>query len=229
MFCQACHRPLPFKVGGQWYFESVRFVNARQQVHTANAVALCPLCAALYKYTRETRNDALIETVASIEVEEGQGGVEIPLVLNDKRIKIPSPAITRSIFKQRSVWPATRARDGERSSQRCAPMHTPAEKGNDLRRRNRMPRHRRVSWPVTAPRRRPNTKPWHRLHANAWLFRRNTGFDSVHVGIFNVSQGDLLHGLERNVRFSSFVNPRAAEVRSHLGCKRRRRGSPATR
>lgn len=88
MFCQACHKPLPFKVGGQWYFESIRFVNARKQVHTANAVALCPLCAALYKYARETRNDALLETVASIEVEEGQGGVEIPLVLNGKRIRI---------------------------------------------------------------------------------------------------------------------------------------------
>jgi hypothetical protein len=88
MFCQACHKPLPFKVGGRWYFESIRFANARKQVHTANAVALCPLCAALYKYARETRNDALLETLASIEVEEGQGGVEIPLVLNGKRVKI---------------------------------------------------------------------------------------------------------------------------------------------
>lgn len=88
MFCQACHKPLPFKVGGRWYFESVRFVNARKQVHTANAVALCPLCGALYKYARETRNDALLETLASIEVEEGQGGVEIPMALNGKRVKI---------------------------------------------------------------------------------------------------------------------------------------------
>lgn len=45
MFCQGCHKPLPFKLGGQWYFESIRFINARKQVHTANAVALCPLCA----------------------------------------------------------------------------------------------------------------------------------------------------------------------------------------
>lgn len=88
MFCQACCKPLPFRVGGQWYFESLRFVNARKQVHTANAVALCPLCAALYKYTRETRNEALLETLANIEVEEGQGGVEIPLAMNGKRVKI---------------------------------------------------------------------------------------------------------------------------------------------
>jgi hypothetical protein len=88
MFCQACHKPLPFKVGGQWYFESVRFVSARKQVHTANAVALCPLCAALYKYARETRNGPLLETLSNIEVKEGQGGVEIPMVLNGKPVKI---------------------------------------------------------------------------------------------------------------------------------------------
>ena len=55
MICQTCHRPLPFKVGGQWYFESVRFVNARKHVHTSNALALCPLCAALYKYRNVKR------------------------------------------------------------------------------------------------------------------------------------------------------------------------------
>lgn len=88
MFCQACHQPLPFKVGSQWYFESVRFVNGRKQVHTANAVALCPLCAALYKYARETTNDALLEALTSIEVKEGQGGIEIPVVLHGKLVKI---------------------------------------------------------------------------------------------------------------------------------------------
>ncbi|MBT8162556.1 MULTISPECIES: sacsin N-terminal ATP-binding-like domain-containing protein [Arthrobacter] len=88
MFCQACHKPLPFKVDGQWYFESVRFVDARKQMHTANAVALCPLCAALYKYTRETRNDAILETLANLEVAEGQGNVEIPLILNGNQVKV---------------------------------------------------------------------------------------------------------------------------------------------
>lgn len=84
MFCQSCRKPLPFRVEGNWYFESVRFVSARQQVHTANALALCPLCAALYKYARETRNDELLEALANTDVIEGQGCFEIPLVLDGK-------------------------------------------------------------------------------------------------------------------------------------------------
>lgn len=88
MFCQTCHKPLPFRISGQWYFESIRFVNARKQVHTANAVALCPLCAALYKYARETRNEVLLDALANTQIEEGQGGVEIPLILNGKHVKI---------------------------------------------------------------------------------------------------------------------------------------------
>ena len=62
-------RPLPFKVNGQWYFESVRFVTARKHVHTSNALALCPLCAALYKYARGTTNDAVLESLANVEIE----------------------------------------------------------------------------------------------------------------------------------------------------------------
>ncbi|MDK1361354.1 hypothetical protein QNO00_13905 [Arthrobacter sp. zg-Y1219] len=88
MFCQACQKPLPFKVGGRWYFESVRFVNGRKQAHTANAMALCPLCAALYKHTRETTTEALLAVLSNIKVKGGQGLVEIPLILNGKRINI---------------------------------------------------------------------------------------------------------------------------------------------
>lgn len=88
MFCQACQKPLPFKLAGKWYFESVRFINARQQIHTANAIALCPLCAALYKYVRETNNETLLENLQSIEIGEGQGSIEIPLVLDGKLVHI---------------------------------------------------------------------------------------------------------------------------------------------
>ena len=89
MYCQACREPLPFKIkDGSWYFEAVRLVNARKQVHTANAVALCPLCAALYKYARGTKNEAILDELGNTTIEAGQGTVEIPVVLNGKRIKV---------------------------------------------------------------------------------------------------------------------------------------------
>lgn len=89
MHCQACRKPLPFKIkDGSWYFEAVRLVNARNQVHTANAIALCPLCAALYKYARGTKNEAILDELDSTTIDAGQGTVEIPVVLDGKRIKL---------------------------------------------------------------------------------------------------------------------------------------------
>lgn len=89
MHCQACRKPLPFKIkDGSWYFEAVRLVNARKQVHTANALALCPLCAALYKYARTTKNEAILDHLAGTIIDAGVGLVEIPVVLDGKRVKL---------------------------------------------------------------------------------------------------------------------------------------------
>lgn len=89
MHCQACRKPLPFKTrDGHWYFEAVRFVTARKQVHTANAVALCPLCAALYKYARGTKNELLLAQLDDATITAGQGLVEIPILLDGKRVTI---------------------------------------------------------------------------------------------------------------------------------------------
>lgn len=86
MFCQACHKGMPFKRSdGQWYFEAIPFVSGRKKAHRANALALCPLCAAFYMHKRAPKDGALLEALDSLEVVAGQGAVELAVLFDGRR------------------------------------------------------------------------------------------------------------------------------------------------
>lgn len=46
-----------------------------------------------------------------------------------------------------------------------------------------------------------------RLHAKAWLFHRESGFDTAYIGSSNLSRSALIDGLEWNVRLARPENP----------------------
>ena len=50
-----------------------------------------------------------------------------------------------------------------------------------------------------------------RLHAKAWMFRRDTSFDTAYVGSSNLSRAALLDGVEWNVRLSRVGTPALLE------------------
>ena len=90
MVCQRCKGEMPFKKpDGEYYFEAVEALSKEyfSKEHEAQFLALCPLCAAMYKvFVKDNGNDSTMkELVAEIVNAEE---LEVPLILGDLETSI---------------------------------------------------------------------------------------------------------------------------------------------
>jgi hypothetical protein len=60
MICQACKKPLPFKLDdGTSFFERVQFLGELRKRHYQNYLALCPNHAAMFQHTNGSRDQLM--------------------------------------------------------------------------------------------------------------------------------------------------------------------------
>ena len=90
LICQMCDNTMPFKVESRDYFEAVEFIK-RHKEYEANYLALCPNCAAEYKYACSETDAGLVDKVNDLD----EGGDE-----EDMRIVIHSPINRQIRFTQ---------------------------------------------------------------------------------------------------------------------------------
>lgn len=87
MVCQICKNKMPFKKrDGNYYFESVEiFTNdILPKEHESQFLALCPVCAAMYKEFIKSSEDEMITIKNKIEqIEENKDQLEIEIVLGE--------------------------------------------------------------------------------------------------------------------------------------------------
>lgn len=87
--CQCCHQEMPFKLkNGEYYFEVVQCIADKEMRHFENRLALCPNCAAMYQYARETNDTEIRRSIVDHEAPDTAASVEIPVRLAGKQYQL---------------------------------------------------------------------------------------------------------------------------------------------
>lgn len=85
LVCQCCHEEMPFKLrSGEHYFEAVQCIEDKEMRYFQNRLALCPNCAAMYQYARETDDAEIRRLIIELDAEDQSPAVEIPVQLADR-------------------------------------------------------------------------------------------------------------------------------------------------
>lgn len=91
MVCQICKKEMPFKkLDGEYYFEAVEAFSRDifPKEHDAQFLALCPLCAAMYKELLKKNEGALKELKMELLNMEESEFYEVPISLGELKASI---------------------------------------------------------------------------------------------------------------------------------------------
>lgn len=85
LVCQCCQKEMPFKVNDAYYFEAVQCIKELKKHLNENRLALCPTCAAMYQYARETDDAEMCRLIVKSDVPSDSSSIEIPITLAAKK------------------------------------------------------------------------------------------------------------------------------------------------
>ncbi len=90
LVCQCCHQEMPFRLpSGDHYFEAVQCIQDTEVLHFQNRLALCPTCAAMYLYARETDDETVLSSIVDHPADDQAPSIEIAVRLagQDKTLR----------------------------------------------------------------------------------------------------------------------------------------------
>lgn len=79
MICQCCHKEMPFKVNGEYYFEAVQCLRQLDKHHSQNRLALCPVCSAMYRHALETAYEEIMKMIVEHEASDDSSSASISI------------------------------------------------------------------------------------------------------------------------------------------------------
>ena len=89
LVCQCCHSEMPFKLPFDvHYFEAVQCISDKKMRYFQNRLALCPNCAAMYQYARETEDAEIRRCIIENEADDQAPAVEIPIRLAGRELTL---------------------------------------------------------------------------------------------------------------------------------------------
>lgn len=89
LICQCCQREMPFKLKSDLhYFEAIQCVRGLNNHLFENHLALCPTCAAMYQYARETDDTEIRRSIVEHEADDKAPAVEIPARLAGRELTL---------------------------------------------------------------------------------------------------------------------------------------------